>query len=249
MQKSNNFTEMEIIEKKVTPEESLLHIYVEIEYPEKKAVIEDSLKEKKFQLFVKRVFDIAVSGILILLLSPILLLITLIIKLTSKGPILYSNVRVAYKGGTFKCHKFRSMVTDHSVKAEDHKIALENQAKGILHKVQNDSRITWIGKITRRTSMDELPQLFNVFLGDMSIIGPRPLVPFMLKDLPEFREIRCLVRPGITGLWQINDRENNTSAKFMIKYDMKYVEEYSLLEDFKILLKTPAAVIGGKGAY
>ncbi len=241
---------MQIIEKKSNTQETYLrHVHVQVEAPQKKIEIEKTLSNKKFQLFVKRAFDIAVSGILILLLSPVLILIALIIKLTSKGPVLYSNERVAYKGGTFCCHKFRSMVTNQEVKAEDHKIALENQAKGILYKSQTDSRITWIGKITRKTSMDELPQLFNVFLGDMSLIGPRPLVPFMLKDLPEFREIRCLVRPGITGLWQINDRVNNTSATFMIKHDISYVENYSLWLDIKILLKTPMVVISGKGAY
>jgi lipopolysaccharide/colanic/teichoic acid biosynthesis glycosyltransferase len=140
------------------------------------------------------------------------------------------------------------MVSDHT-KVKDHVVALANQEKGILYKVKNDSRVTWVGKIIRKTSIDELPQLFNVLFGDMSIIGPRPLVPFMLKNMPEFTDIRCLVRPGITGLWQIRDRVNNTSAKFMIKHDVEYIENYSLLLDAKILLATPVVVFKAEGAY
>jgi lipopolysaccharide/colanic/teichoic acid biosynthesis glycosyltransferase len=141
------------------------------------------------------------------------------------------------------------MVTDQSIKKADYEVALAGQQKGILHKVKNDTRITLIGKIIRKTSIDELPQLFNVLKGDMSIIGPRPLVPFMLKNYPEFKEIRSLVRPGITGLWQIRDRENNTSAEFMVEHDTEYVENFSFMLDIKILFKTPIVVITGEGAY
>ena len=212
-------------------------------------VVENSLIDKNMQLLLKRTFDIFVSFGLIVLLSPILITVALIIKLTSKGALLYSNERVGLNGEHFSCHKFRSMVTNQSVKQDDHLKAIEGQEKGILHKSKNDSRITWIGKIIRKTSIDELPQLFNVLTGDMSIIGPRPLVPFMLTPFPEFKEIRCLVRPGITGLWQIKDRENNTSAKYMISHDTEYIENYSLLLDAKILLATPFVVLSAKGAY
>jgi lipopolysaccharide/colanic/teichoic acid biosynthesis glycosyltransferase len=210
---------------------------------------EVSLKRKHFQLFVKRTFDVALSCLLILFFSPVLILVAVIIKLTSKGPVLYSNERVGYKDINFRCYKFRSMVADQAAKASDYAIAIAGQEKGILHKVKNDARITWIGKIIRKTSIDELPQLFNVLKGDMSIIGPRPLVPFMLKHLPEFKETRCLVRPGITGLWQIRDRVNNTNAEFMIRHDTEYIKNYSLLLDLKILAKTPIVVLTGEGAY
>ena len=227
----------------------VLHVHVTSNETSKFQILEQSVTDKSFDFFLKRTFDIVVASILILLFSPILLTIALIIKISSKGPILYSNERVGLGGMHFKCHKFRSMVTDHSKKHQDHKRHIEHAEKGILHKEKNDSRITWIGKIIRRTSMDELPQLFNVLFGDMSIVGPRPLVPFMLVPYPEFKEIRGLVRPGITGLWQIRDREHNTSAEFMIEHDTEYIEKYSFFFDMKILFETPIVVLSGKGAY
>ncbi len=234
---------------KTTPHESLLHIHLETDSPDRKKKIENSLEQKRLQVLAKRVFDIAVAALLILCLSPILILIAVLVKLSSRGPILYSNERVGYRGIHFRCFKFRSMVTNQSVKKTDFEVALAGEEKGILHKVKDDARITWIGKIIRKTSMDELPQLFNVLFGDMSIIGPRPLVPFMLKHLPEFKDVRCLMRPGITGLWQIRDRIHNTSAEYMIEHDTEYIENYNLMLDLKILLKTPLVVITGEGAY
>jgi len=241
--------EVNLVPKQPGMHESLLHIHLETDYPKKKQILEEALDQKKFEVFLKRVFDIVVSLILIISLAPILIITAILVRLTSKGPVLYSNERVGYRGVHFRCFKFRSMVTDQSVKRDDYEVALAGQERGVLHKVKDDTRITWIGKIIRKTSIDELPQLFNVLLGDMSIIGPRPLVPFMLKNFSEFREIRSLVRPGITGLWQIRDRVNNTSAEFMIEHDTEYVENFSLLLDMKILFKTPIVVITGDGAY
>lgn len=239
----------DVIKEKAEVKDKAVHLLYEKKALSKKEQIERQLKKKRFQIFTKRAFDIFVASFLILCFSPILIVVAILIKLSSKGNILYSNERVGYKGDHFRCYKFRSMVTDQSVKKADYEVALAGQEKGILHKVKNDSRITWIGKIIRKTSIDELPQLFNVVKGDMSIVGPRPLVPFMLKHLPEFREIRCLVRPGITGLWQVRDRINNTSAEFMIEHDTEYIEHYSLLLDARILLRTPIVVITGEGAY
>lgn len=229
--------------------EGLLFVHLGSEEFDKFKLLQQQFIDKKLQVIGKRSFDVLVSSILIFLLLPILLLITILIKLTSRGPVLYSNERVGLNGAHFNCYKFRSMIVNHAVKQEDHNKALQGQERGILHKKKNDSRITFVGKIIRTTSIDELPQLFNVLKGDMSIIGPRPLVPFMLKPFPEFSKIRCLVKPGITGLWQIRDREHNTSAEFMISHDTEYIENYSLMQDLKILVETPIAVLSAKGAY
>ena len=227
----------------------IVHVYATVNERNQFLLLQQAMNEKAFQFHLKRAFDIFVASMLILFFSPILIIIALLIKIGSRGPILYSNERVGQDGRHFKCHKFRSMVTDQSIKHDDHKLHIEHAEKGILHKEKNDTRVTWIGKIIRKTSIDELPQLFNVLLGDMSIVGPRPLVPFMLVPFPEFKEVRCLVRPGITGLWQIRDRENNTSAEFMIKHDTEYIENYTFLLDIKILAETPLVVLSGRGAY
>lgn len=211
--------------------------------------VEYRLRKKRAQLAFKRGCDIVTSLVLILLFAPILLLVAILIKCSSRGDVLYSNVRVGYNGKHFRCYKFRSMVSNQSLKRDVHSQAIEQSRNGVLLKMADDPRVTWIGRIIRKTSIDELPQLFNVLRGDMSIIGPRPLVPFMLEQLPEFTKIRCLMRPGITGLWQIRDRENNTSARFMIKHDLEYIINYSLLMDIKILSATPKAVASGEGAY
>lgn len=232
----------------VTPKR-VIHVTVPVEAVDERTAVLQNIEGKRGQLTIKRSFDIAVSLSLIFLLSPLLTLVAIIIKMTSKGKVLYSNERVGLHGEHFRCYKFRSMVSDQSKKAQAYKMALEQAQQGVLLKLPNDPRVTWIGKIIRKSSVDELPQLFNVLLGDMSVIGPRPLVPFMLTHLPEFKEVRCKVRPGITGLWQIRDRKNNTSAEFMIEHDTEYIRDYSLLLDFKILASTPAAVLKADGAY
>jgi lipopolysaccharide/colanic/teichoic acid biosynthesis glycosyltransferase len=229
--------------------EGVLCVRVTSDQYDKFQLLQQQFCEKKLQMIGKRTFDIFVSSVLIFLLSPILIVVTLLVKLTSRGPAFYTNERVGLNGDHFNCFKFRSMVVNHAIKHDDHKKAIKGQENGILHKSKTDSRITFIGKIIRKTSIDELPQLFNVLKGDMSIIGPRPLVPFMLKPFPEFSKIRCLVKPGITGLWQIRDREHNTSAEFMIEHDTEYIENYSLMQDLKILVGTPVAVLSARGAY
>ena len=187
-------------------EKRVIHVSMPAEATTEKILIYENLQKRKRHLLIKRMFDISVSLTLLTLLSPLLLLVAIIIRLTSKGKVLYSNERVGLHAKHFRCYKFRSMISDQSKKSQAYKMALEQSQQGVLLKLQNDPRVTWIGKIIRKSSIDELPQLLNVLSGDMSLIGPRPLVPFMLTHLPEFKEIRCKVRPGITGLWQIRDR-------------------------------------------
>lgn len=215
----------------------------------RKELIESLLYNKILQLKIKRVIDILLSLILIIILSPLLIIVSLLIVMSSKGPVFYSNKRIGLFQKHFHCLKFRSMVIDKYNSQEDLKSYSEAKEKGFLFKKKKDTRVTWIGKIIRRSSIDELPQLFNVLNGDMSIVGPRPLVPFMLDNLEDFNNIRSLLKPGITGKWQTENRINNTSALFMVEHDVDYIEMYSLLNDLKILLKTPKVVISTKGAY
>ncbi|WP_419803653.1 sugar transferase [Mucilaginibacter sp.] len=212
-------------------------------------MIEHVLYTKILQLKIKRLIDIILSILLIFLFSPLFLLIAVLIKLSSKGSIFYTNKRIGLFGQQFHCLKFRSMVTEQCYSKEDFQAYAEAKNRGVLFKQKQDGRVTAVGKIIRKTSIDELPQLFNVLNGDMSIVGPRPLVPFMLDDLQDFNQIRSLLKPGITGKWQIENRINNTSATYMIEPDIHYIESFSLFTDLKIILKTPKVVLSTGGAY
>jgi lipopolysaccharide/colanic/teichoic acid biosynthesis glycosyltransferase len=144
-------------------------------------------------------------------------------------------------------YKFRTMriASKHRPYADTEAAAAR---EGVLLKSKSDLRVTPLGRILRSTSLDELPQLFNVLKGDMSLVGPRPLLAFMLAPCPEFSRVRSLMRPGITGLWQIRDRENNTTANAMMSHDLEYVRRFSLALDLSILIKTPLVVISRRGA-
>jgi exopolysaccharide biosynthesis polyprenyl glycosylphosphotransferase len=195
---------------------------------------------------VKRVFDVLGSGIGILLLSPVFLATILAVKLTSRGPIFFKQERFGLNKRTFGMLKFRSMVVD----AEARQAALEhlNETSGPAFKIKNDPRITPIGRFIRKFSIDELPQLFNVLLGDMSLVGPRPLP---LRDVGKFSEAwlmrRFSVRPGLTCLWQVSGR-SNTDFDRWIELDLEYIDGWSLALDTKILFKTVPAVLKGRGA-
>jgi exopolysaccharide biosynthesis polyprenyl glycosylphosphotransferase len=203
--------------------------------------------------FFKRLFDIVIASIVILLLSPVFLLTIITIFIESGRPIFFLQRRGAVKGGgEFDFIKFRSMVTN----AEQMKSELmdQNESDGALFKMKNDPRITRVGKIIRKLSVDELPQLFNVLVGDMSLVGPRPLP---LKDFEAANESeafwnaikdRGLVKPGMTGLWQISGR-SEIKFKEMILLDLYYVENHSLLFDIEILFETVPVVLFGRGAY
>jgi exopolysaccharide biosynthesis polyprenyl glycosylphosphotransferase len=216
-------------------------------------------EHRKFSRFVKRSIDIAGSLAGLILCSPLFAVISLAIKLTSRGPILFKQERVGQYGSRFTFLKFRSMECDSD--ARIHRefvkrfIAGEAGPTGIQHaqnavyKIQSDPRVTLVGKFLRKSSLDELPQLINVLKGDMSLVGPRPPIPYELEGYKLWHRRRVLEsKPGITGLWQVNGRSR---VKFddMVRLDLQYAKAWSLWLDIKILLRTPAAVLFGAGAY
>jgi lipopolysaccharide/colanic/teichoic acid biosynthesis glycosyltransferase len=194
-------------------------------------------------LVVKEAFDRLASITLIALLSPVFLLAALAIKLTSPGPVFFVQQRAGLHGRTFRMLKFRSM----TVGAEEMEDELDG-GSGPFFKVRQDARVTPIGRLLRKSSLDELPQLVNVARGDMSLVGPRPLLLREHDALPEdVRSWRFLVKPGITGLWQVSGRSNTTDAT-RLRLDRLYVENASLAMDLAILARTPAAVLRAEGA-
>lgn len=216
---------------------------------------------KRFSLFVKRLFDLIVSSLLLILLAPLLLTIALLVKTTSKGPVFFCQERIGHFGKAFTFLKFRSMNAD--TNPEIHKKYIEQfiaqdkgnvsslgqDAQNGVYKITNDPRVTPIGRFLRKTSMDELPQLINVFKGEMSLVGPRPPIPYECERYDIWHRRRILeIKPGLTGLWQVKGR-SSTSFDEMVRLDLKYALEWSLWLDLKILLQTPWVVISGKGAY
>jgi len=197
-------------------------------------------------VLIKRILDITVSSILLAICAPLLILTAILIRLTSPGPILFTQNRLGFNKRRFKIYKFRTMVADAEQKIRQ--IEHLNEASGPVFKIKNDPRITPIGKFLRKTSIDELPQLFNVLKGDMSLVGPRPLP---VRDYEGFdkdwQRRRFSVRPGITCLWQINGRSSIPFEKWM-QLDLQYIDGWSLWLDFEILLKTIPAVLKGSGA-
>jgi len=204
----------------------------------------------KNMLITKRIFDIVSSIILISLFLPIILITAILIKLTSKGPIFYVQERPGRFGRMIKIYKFRTMYLDADKKLEE---ILKNNEElreefRKYRKLKNDPRITPIGKILRKFSIDEIPQLFNVLKGDMSIVGPRPYQIEEIEYMGEYRDIVLSVRPGLTGLWQISGR-NDLSFSAKLKIETWYVLNWNLWLDLFIIIRTIPAVISGKGAY
>ena len=196
---------------------------------------------------VKRLIDVAASAVGLLLLSPLLLVLALLVKADSPGgPVLFRQERVGYQGEPFRMLKFRSMVPN----AEQLKAQLmeRNEGNGVLFKMADDPRITRVGRFMRRYSLDELPQLFNVLRGDMSLVGPRPPLREEVEHYEQDVHRRLLVKPGITGLWQVSGR-SDLSWEESTRLDLYYVENWSVLSDLLILLKTVRAVVGKDGAY
>lgn len=195
---------------------------------------------------VKRFFDIVLSLCFLLICSPILLLTALLIKLTSRGPVFFKQVRVGQSGRHFWCYKFRSMCVD----AEEKKQLLMhlNEASGPVFKIKRDPRVTPIGSFIRKLSIDEFPQFFNVLSGDMSIVGPRPPLPSEVSTYTAYQRGRLAVRPGLTCLWQVSGR-SNISFERWVELDLLYIETMSFTNDVKIVLKTIPAVLKGSGAH
>jgi lipopolysaccharide/colanic/teichoic acid biosynthesis glycosyltransferase len=206
---------------------------------------------------LKRGLDIFVSLVLLTTLSPVLLLIAALVKLGSRGPVLFRQVRVGYLARPFTMLKFRSMHT--GVDDRVHRDYVSSFIKGAgqiqgsgqngFFKLTNDRRVTPLGRLLRKTSLDELPQLWNVLRGDMSLVGPRPPIAYELEQYAPWHRRRVLeAKPGITGLWQVTKRSRTTFDE-MVRLDLRYIRTRSLWTDIKILVATPAAALLGKGAY
>jgi len=215
-------------------------------------------ERKKISLLVKRAMDIIGSTMAIVLFSPFFLLITALVKLTSKGPVLFKQERLGQFGSTFTFLKFRSMYVNN-----DHKIHEEFMQRMIsgaydataqggskpVYKMKNDPRVTSVGRFLRRMSLDELPQFFNVLTGDMSLVGPRPPLAYEYEEYDVWHRRRVLeIKPGITGLWQVNGR-SRVGFDDIVRLDLRYARGWSLWLDLKILAQTPRAVLFGDGAY
>lgn len=199
-----------------------------------------------FHRVIKEFVDRAGAALLLLLLAPVMLAISLAIVLDTRGPVFYRQLRVGKRGEEFTIIKFRTMVTDAHVLRDE--LADVNEGSGLLFKIRNDPRVTTVGTFLRRYSLDELPQLFNVLAGSMSLVGPRPPLPEECAQYqPEVRR-RLLVKPGLTGLWQVSGR-SDLSWDESVKLDLRYVEDWSLALDAVILWKTVRAVLSGEGAY
>jgi len=213
---------------------------------------------KRLPLVIKRVIDIVGSGALLLMLSPFLAIIVALIKLTSRGKVIYKQERLGQFGARFKCLKFRTMYTNNDPKIHQEYVQQfiagkdgldksEGSAQPV-YKLVKDPRVTFIGGFLRKTSLDELPQFWNVLRGDMSLVGPRPPVPYEFEVYDIWHRRRVLeVRPGVTGLWQVSGR-NRTRFDEMVRLDLRYCQTWSIWLDLKILLATPKAVFNGGGA-
>ena len=214
---------------------------------EKQLEIENkSSMEFSFYEVVKRLIDVVCSFLGVLVLSPLFIIIAIIIKTTSKGPVFFSQKRVGKNGKEFDMYKFRSMV----VNAEElkEKLAAQNEMSGPMFKMKDDPRVTKVGKFIRKTSIDELPQLWNVLKGDMSLVGPRPSLPKEVAQFEKWMYKRLEVKPGLTCYWQVSGR-NNIDFEDWMKLDIKYVEERSTWIDIKLIFKTVGVLFGDKNAH
>ncbi|MGO4108854.1 sugar transferase [Paenibacillus sp. YAF4_2] len=202
---------------------------------------------KRTYLMIKRMIDLVGAACGLILLSPILLVIALLIKLENpKAPVFFYQNRVGINEKNFRMFKFRSMVPN----AEDLLTELlhKNEIEGHMFKMKHDPRITTVGRFIRRTSIDELPQLWNVVRGNMSLVGPRPPLPREVAEYSSYDKLRLRVKPGCTGLWQVSGR-NELGFKEMVELDLEYIEKRNVLFDLQIIMKTAKAMVGSEDAY
>ena len=204
------------------------------------------LRQERGYWIVRRTQDILLSGIALVVLSPLMLLMLLVIRIDDpKGPAIFRQTRCGRNGKPFTMYKFRSMYTDAESRLEE--LLDSNEMDGPVFKMQDDPRITRVGRVIRKTSIDELPQLINIFRGDMSIVGPRPPLPREVEQYDDYTAQRLYVTPGLTCYWQIQPRRNDLSFEEWVALDLKYIRERSLLTDWKIILRTFGAVFHGEG--
>jgi len=201
---------------------------------------------RRFPYLLKRILDLTVVAFSLSMIVPIAFMTALAIRLDSPGPIIFRQTRVGRNGAPFTCYKFRSMYID----AEERKMDLlaQNEADGPVFKMQDDPRVTRVGRFIRRTSIDELPQLINVLKGEMSLVGPRPPLPKEVRQYNLHQLQRLNAIPGLTGLQQVSGRSNLDFERW-VELDLQYIEEQSLWSDVKIMLKTIPAILLGHGAY
>ncbi|WP_343338810.1 UDP-N-acetylgalactosamine-undecaprenyl-phosphate N-acetylgalactosaminephosphotransferase [Terrisporobacter petrolearius] len=197
-------------------------------------------------LFLKRTMDILGSGIGLILLSPIFILVALAIKVEDpKGKIFFAQERCGKNNKLFKMYKFRSMVSNAEELLEE--LMYENEMDGPVFKIKEDPRITKVGKFIRKTSIDELPQLYNILMGDMSIVGPRPAIPHEVAEYNDYQKQRLLVKPGLTCIWQVSGR-NSIGFDEWVDMDLEYIEKRNLWMDIKLIFKTVGVLFGDENA-
>jgi len=205
-----------------------------------------TVSNKTGQLVLKRIMDILVSGALIIITAPLNTIIAILVKVTSKGPVFFIQERCGLQGRKFNLYKFRTMCVDAEARLEA--LKHKNEMEGPAFKIANDPRVTPLGKFLRKWSLDELPQLWNIFHGHMSLVGPRPPMPREVAQYDYWQRRRLSIRPGLTGLWQVSGRNNISKFDDLVKLDLQYMDHWSLMEDFKILARTIPAVLKGTGA-
>lgn len=210
-------------------------------------IASNSLKESKNYLIIKRFIDFVGAGLGLIFLVPLFSILAIVIKLEDKkASIFFTQYRIGLNGKPFKMYKFRSMVSDAEEKLEF--LRHQNEVTGAMFKIENDPRVTKVGRFIRKTSLDELPQLWNVLKGDMSLVGPRPPLPKEVANYTSYDLQRLLVLPGCTGLWQVSGR-SSLSFDEMIKLDIIYINNRSVKFDLKIILKTFKEIYSSKNAY